>query len=133
MITGEVAAVIKRLQFHPIVIDHAVGGDASLGMIEDQIQGELLAIQPLKFLGSAAPTLHRHVVLPPNGVQVGEVCDDRGLLAAEGQVDKIFYIGDAQFAGHPLELSGLTVVKTVQPLGQVVQFIEVKICFLQTL
>ena len=37
----------------------------------------------------------------------------------------LFYIGDAQFAGHPLELSGLTVVKTVQPLGQVVQFIEV--------
>lgn len=92
VVTGEVAAVIELLQFHPVIIDHAIRGNPSLKMIEDQVQSELAAIQPLELLDSAAPTLHRHVVLPPNGVQVGEVCDDRGLLAAKGQIDEILYI-----------------------------------------
>ena len=92
VVTGEVAAVIELLQFHPVIIDHAIRGNPSFKMIEDQVQSELAAIQPLELLDSAAPTLHRHVVLPPNGVQVGEVCDDRGLLAAKGQIDEILYI-----------------------------------------
>lgn len=86
MIVG--SAVQKQMA----MIDHAIGGNPSLGMIEDQVQSELAAIQPLEFLDSAGPALHRHVVLPPNGVQVGEVCDDRGLLAAKGQIDEILYI-----------------------------------------
>ena len=84
--------MFRRTTESHIAVLHAIRGNPSLKMIEDQVQSELAAIQPLELLDSAAPTLHRHVVLPPNGVQVGEVCDDRGLLAAKGQIDEILYI-----------------------------------------
>ena len=71
------------------------------------------------------------VVIPADLLQVGKVGDHRGLLAAEGQVDEVRHIGSAQFIYHPLKLCQLAVRETIQPLGQIVQFIHIDLTSLQ--
>ena len=46
-----------------------------------------------------------------DGGEVGKVGDDRGLLAAEGQVDEIFQFEQLQLVGHRLKLCGLAGVE----------------------
>ncbi len=60
-----------------------------------------------------------------NSGEVGKVGNDRGLLAAEGQVDEILQLKKLQFVGHCLKLRGLAGVEAVQPLGEVVQFLHI--------
>ena len=60
-----------------------------------------------------------------DGGEVGEVGDDRGLLAAEGQVDEILQLEQLQLVGHRLKLRGLAGVEAVQPLGKVVQLFHI--------
>ena len=66
-----------------------------------------------------------HVVVTAYGLQIGEVRDHRGLLAAEGQVDKVCHIPKIQLFRHGLKLRGLTNIKAVQPLCQVVQLVQI--------
>ena len=63
----------------------------------------------------------------PDLLQIGEIGNHCGLLAAEGQIDEIFNVRQTQFAGHGLELVVLTYAEAFQPFGQVVQLIHVDI------
>ena len=125
--------VIDLLQLHSVVIDHAVGGDLAGCVVEDQIQCCLACIQSFQLLHGDAAAMQVHVVIPAYLLQVGKVCDDRGLLTAEGQVDEVGHIGSPQLIGHPLELCQLVVGKTVQPLNQVIQLVHIDLASLQTL
>ena len=60
-----------------------------------------------------------------DGGEVGKVGDDRGLLAAEGQVDEIFQLKKLQLVGHRLKLRGLAGVEAVQPFGEIVQLVYI--------
>ena len=60
-----------------------------------------------------------------DGGEVGKVGDDRGLLAAEGQVDEILQLEQLQLVGHRLKLCGLAGVEAVQPFGEVVQLLHI--------
>ena len=60
-----------------------------------------------------------------DGGEVGEVGDDRGLLAAEGQVDEILQLEQLQLVSHRLKLRGLAAVEAVQPFGEVVQLLHI--------
>ena len=60
-----------------------------------------------------------------DGGEVGKVGNDRGLLAAEGQVDEILQFKKLQLVGHGLKLRGLAGVEAVQPLGKVVQLLHI--------
>ena len=60
-----------------------------------------------------------------NSGEVRKVGDDRGLLAAEGQVDKILQLKQLQLVDHCLKLCGLSGVEAFQPLGEVVQFLHI--------
>ena len=60
-----------------------------------------------------------------NSGEVGKIGDDRGLLAAEGQVDEILQLEKLQLVRHRLKLRGLTGVKAVQPFGEVVQLLHI--------
>ena len=60
-----------------------------------------------------------------NSGEVGKIGDDRGLLAAKGQVDEILQLEQFQFVGHRLKLRGFAGVEAVQPLGEVVQLLHI--------
>jgi len=60
-----------------------------------------------------------------DGGEVGEVGDDRGLLAAKGQVDEILQLEQLQLVCHRLKLCGLAGVEAVQPLGKIVQLLHI--------
>jgi len=60
-----------------------------------------------------------------DGGEVGKVSDDRGLLAAEGQVDEILQFKKLQLVGHRLKLRGLAGVEAIQSLGKVVQLLHI--------
>jgi len=60
-----------------------------------------------------------------DGGEVGKVSDDRGLLAAEGQVDEILQFKKLQLVGHRLKLRGLAGVEAFQPFGEVIQLLHV--------
>ena len=64
-------------------------------------------------------------MVPANGGEVGKVGDDRGLLAAEGQVDEILQLEQLQLVRHRLKLRGLAGVEAVQPFGEVVQLLYI--------
>ena len=66
-----------------------------------------------------------HVVVPADGGEVGKVGDDRGLLAAEGQVDEILQLEQLQLVRHRLKLRSLAGVEAVQPFGEVVQLLHI--------
>ena len=60
-----------------------------------------------------------------NSGEVGKVGDDRGLLAAEGQVDEILQLEKFQLVCHCLKLCGLAGVEAVQPFGEVIQLLHI--------
>ena len=60
-----------------------------------------------------------------DGGEVGKVGDDRGLLAAEGQVDEVLQLEKLQLVSHRLKLCGLAGVEAVHPLGEVVQILYI--------
>jgi len=60
-----------------------------------------------------------------DGGEVGKVSDDRGLLAAKGQVDEILQLEQLQLVCHRLKLCGFAGVEAVQPLGEVVQLLHI--------
>mgnify|MGYP001509868582 CR=1 FL=1 len=60
-----------------------------------------------------------------DGGEVGKVGNDRGLLAAEGQVDEILQLEQLQLVSHRLKLCGFAVIETVQPLGEVIQLLHI--------
>ena len=66
-----------------------------------------------------------HVVVTANGLQIGEVRDDGGLLTAEGQVDEILQFKKFQLVCHGLELRGLANIKAGQPPCQIVQLVQI--------
>jgi len=71
---------------------------------------------------SAAPhLLYGYAVLG----EAGKVCNDRGLLAAEGQVDEILQFKKLQLVGHGLKLRCLAGVEAFQPFGEVIQLLHV--------
>ena len=72
-----------------------------------------------------------HIVIPPNLFQIGEAGDDCCLLAPEGQVDEILDPTDPELYRRCLELRRLLICKTVQPLCQIVQLIQIDAATLQ--
>ena len=60
-----------------------------------------------------------------DGGEVGKVCNDRGLLAAEGQVDEILQLEQLQLVGHGLKLRGLAGVEAFQPFGEIIQLLHI--------
>ena len=58
-------------------------------------------------------------------LQIGEVCDHRRLLAAEGQVDKVPDVSQVELFRHCLKLRPLITPEAVQPLRQIVQLIHI--------
>ena len=64
-------------------------------------------------------------MLPADCLQVCKVVDDRGLITAEGEIDEIFNRGNSSRKGSCLELKILIRFETLQPLGQIVQLIDV--------
>ena len=105
------------------IIDNAIGGDGPGSAVNEQ-ERRFNPVQILQLLHTGTATIQIHIVFLPDFLKVRKICDDRGPLAAKGQIDEIFYLCDSQLVGHPLELGGLTVIKTVQPLGQVVQLVQ---------
>lgn len=73
-----------------------------------------------------------HVMCPTDTFQIGKICDDCCLLAGEGQVDQVFHIREFQLICHSLKLGNLDSIKSVQPLGKVVQLINVDLAAFQT-
>ena len=57
--------------------------------------------------------------------QVVEIGDDRSPLAAEGEIDEVLQAAYAHLTGHGLKLRRLSLVKTVQPLCQIVQLAHI--------
>ena len=68
-----------------------------------------------------------------NTLQVGKIRDDRDLLTGEGQVDEVDDIGIVIADSRTLELCQLLVREAVQPLGQIVQLIQIDPAPLQPL
>ena len=88
IIAREFSALVKLLQLHAVVVDHAVGRDRATAVF-DELTGNFLAVQRVQLIHTCAASVQVHVVVTTDGSGVGKVGDDRGLLAAEGQVDKI--------------------------------------------
>ena len=63
----EVCSVIELPQLHPVVVDHAVGGDRTL-VLCDQEQGGLCAVQVFQLLGERTAAVGVHVVVTANGI-----------------------------------------------------------------
>ena len=66
-------------------------------------------------------------------LQIREVGDHRCLLAAERQIDQIPHIKKPVFDGGRLEFSLFLRVKAVQPLGEIIHFVEIDRHLLQPL
>ncbi len=124
VITGEEPAVVDLLQLHAVVVDHAVGGDRAAAAFDEPPCG-FLAVQRVQFIHTCAAAVQVHVVVAADRGEVGKVGDDRGLLAAEGQVDEILQLEQLQLVGHRLKLRGLAGVEAVQPFGEVVQLLHI--------
>ena len=116
--------IVERLQFQAVVIDHAVGGDRSCFVLE-QIQGRHPAINLVVLCRRHSTAVYGQGMAFPNPLQIREVGDHRGLLAAECQVDEVLDAGQVQFEGHGFKLGVLTIGKAVQPLGQIIQLVHV--------
>ena len=129
-IRGERTAAIDLLQFHAVVVGHPVGRDCALFAV-DQLQRFRPPIQGVVLLHRHHAAADVQAVIPANLFQIGEVRDHRGLLAAEGQVDKILNIRQIPLCRHTLELRSLLLVEAVQPLGKVVQFVHSRISLFQ--
>ena len=123
--------IIERFQLHAVVVDHAVGGDHFAAAVDKQ-QSRFITVQTSKRLANGTATVDIHIVGAANSLQIRKVCDDRGLLAVEGQVDEIFDASQFQFVGHGLKLGLLAFIEAVQPLCQVVQLVHIDRRALQT-
>ena len=124
VIAGEEPAIVDLFQLHAVVVDHTVGRDRAAAAFNELPCGSL-AVQRVQFIHACAAAVQVHVVVAADGGEVGKVGDDRGLLAAEGQVDEILQLEQLQFVGHRLKLRGLAGVEAVQPLGEVVQLLHI--------
>ena len=90
-VAGEESAVVDLLQLHAVVVNHAVGGDRAAAVF-DELPCRSLAVQFVQLIHTCAAAVQVHVVVTANSVEVGKVGNDRGLLAAEGQVDEILQL-----------------------------------------
>ena len=81
--------MVKLLQLHAVVVNHAVGGDRAAAVF-DELPCDFLAVQRVQLIHACAAAVQVHVVVTANSGEVGKVGDDRSLLAAGGQVDEIF-------------------------------------------
>ena len=124
VIAGEEPAIVDLFQLHAVVVDHAVGRDRAAAAFNELPCG-FLAVQFVQFIHTCAAAVQVHVVVTANSGEVGKVGNDRGLLAAEGQVDEILQLEQLQLVGHRLKLRGLAGVEAVQPLGEVVQLLHI--------
>ena len=87
-VAGEESTIIDLLQLHAVVIDHTVGRDSTVSIF-DELTSRFLTVQRIQFLCLGTSSVQVHVVVTANSGEVGKVGNDRGLLAAEGQVDEI--------------------------------------------
>jgi len=124
VVAGEESSVVDLLQLHAVVVDHTVGGDRAAAAF-DEPPCRFLTVQFVQLIHTCAAAVQVHVVVATNSGEVGKVSDDRGLLAAEGQVDEIFQLEQLQLVSHRLKLCGLAGVEAFQPLGEVVQFLHI--------
>ena len=124
VIAGEDAAFVDLLQLHAVVVDHTVGRHRAAAAFDEPPCGSL-AVQRVQFIHACAAAVQVHVVVAADGGEVGKVSNDRGLLAAEGQVDEILQLEKLQLVSHRLKLCGLAGVEAVQPFGEVVQFLHI--------
>jgi hypothetical protein len=124
IIAREFSALVKLLQLHAVVVDHAVGGDRAAAVFNELPHG-FLAVQRIQFLCFGTASVQVHVMVTANSGEVGKVCNDRGLLAAEGQVDEILQLEQLQLVSHGLKLRGLAGIEAVQPLGKIIQLLHV--------
>ena len=72
-------------------------------------------------------------MVPSDSLQVREVRNDSGLLAAEGQIDEVFHIKDPRLDRHGLELCCFNIVEAVQSFGKVIQLVDIDSDLLQPL
>ena len=84
-------SIVLLFQHHAVVIDHTVRGNDSSAAI-DQQPGSFDTVQVFQFLHRGIAAIQIHKMAVPYGLQVREVGDDCGLLAAVCQVDKVFDI-----------------------------------------
>ena len=117
-------SVIGPLQLHPVVVDHAVGGDGAFP-VQDQLQRSAPDVHLRQLLHGGAASVQLQKMLPANGLQIRKIRDDSGLLATEGQVDKVGHVVQAHLYRHSLELGQFSIGKAVQPPDQIVQLIHV--------
>ena len=91
-ICGELMPVIELLQHYAVAVDHTVRGDR-LAAAVDQQQGGFGAVQVFQLLRPGAAAIQVQKMAAPYGFQIGKVCNDRGLLAAEREIDEVFNVG----------------------------------------
>ena len=84
--------VVHLLQLHTVVVDYTVRGDR-LAAAVDQQQGGFNAIQAFQFLHPGAAAVQIYKMAAPYSLQMGKVCDDRGPLGAEREIDEVLDIG----------------------------------------
>ena len=124
IIAREFSALVKLFQLHAVVVDHTVGGDRAAAAFNELPCG-FLSVQRVQFILACAAAVQVHVVVTANSGEVGKVGNDRGLLAAEGQVDEILQLEQLQLVRHRLKLRGLAGVEAFQPFGEVVQLLHI--------
>ena len=66
-------------------------------------------------------------VNPSAGLRIGRNFTPVFGLAAEGEVDEVLDVGQAQPAGHSLKLDILSLAEAVQTLGQVIQLVNIDV------
>lgn len=118
-IGGEFLSPVELLQLHAVVVHHAVRGDLPAARADERL-GNGLPISFFILIYGHHPTIEIHQMGFACFLQISEVVDHRGPLAAEGQVDEVFNVGESQLVGHPLILGVLAHREAVQPLGLVV-------------
>ncbi len=120
----ELPPVVDLLGLHVVVVDDAVVGDAAYLVIHE-LTGDHLTVDGIQFGGRDAALMLGEIVTAPYPRQVGEIRDDRGLLAAEGEVNEILHLKQLQPGGSALKLRLFPVVKAVQTLGEAIQLIQI--------
>ena len=119
------SALVERLQPHPVFVEHTVGRDHAAPTVNEE-KGRLLTVQVVQLFCAGTAAMGVQVMPAANGLQVGEVINDRDPVTAEGQVDEVLDRGNVSGRGDGFELDALVIVKALQPLGQIVQLIEVR-------
>ena len=81
-------SVVGRFQFHAVAVDHAIRGDDSSSAV-NQLEGGFFAVHCLVLVHRHCAAFQRHDMAFPDLLQVREVGDDRGMLAAEREIDQV--------------------------------------------